>query len=441
MPMLLLRGSLMTLFALVATPVLAGSDGTYHQVSYPPSTEPGECQIGVTHTLWIPPGVKTIRGVIVHQHGCGEGACKGGETAAHDLHWQELARKWDCALLGPSYQQKKDQNCRLWCDPRNGSGEVFVQALGDLATKSGHPEIAEVPWCLWGHSGGGFWSSLMQMKHPERIVAIWFQSGTAHGTWSKGEIEAPEIPDAAMTIPMMANPGLLERDHKRFRGAWKGNLGMFEDYRSRGAPIAFTPDPKSGHETRESRYLAIPFFDVCLEERLPEKPGAAGPLRKMDLARAWLADVPLEPEKTQPTPVPAADYRGDASKAVWLPNERIAKAWSEFIKTGVVDDKTAPPAPTDVNASREKEGMVVTWDARADIESGIGGFRVYRDDELIGELPTKPSTRYGRPLFQGMSYHDTPNSPLAKMRYVDPEGSPSNTYRVEAVNSVGLRSK
>ena len=31
----------------------------------------GELQFGVTYTLWIPDGAAKLRGVIVHQHGCG----------------------------------------------------------------------------------------------------------------------------------------------------------------------------------------------------------------------------------------------------------------------------------------------------------------------------------------------------------------------------------
>jgi hypothetical protein len=45
----------------------------------------------VTYTLWIADGVAKLRGIIVHQHGCGSGACKGGATAAYDPHWQALA--------------------------------------------------------------------------------------------------------------------------------------------------------------------------------------------------------------------------------------------------------------------------------------------------------------------------------------------------------------
>jgi len=78
--------------------------------------------------------------------------------------------KWDCALLGPSYRQDDKQNCRLWCDPRNGSAKTFVKALGELAGKSKHPELGSVPWCLWGHSGVGSWASpkaAVSSKAPE----------------------------------------------------------------------------------------------------------------------------------------------------------------------------------------------------------------------------------------------------------------------------------
>ena len=77
-------------------------------------------------------GVKTLRGVVVHQHGCGEGSCKSGLTGAFDLHWQSLAKKHGCALLAPSYEQPEKADCQMWCDPRNGSDEAFRKCLVDL---------------------------------------------------------------------------------------------------------------------------------------------------------------------------------------------------------------------------------------------------------------------------------------------------------------------
>ena len=33
---------------------------------------------------------------------------------------------------------------------------LYGKGLADLGAKAGHPELATVPWALWGHSGGGF---------------------------------------------------------------------------------------------------------------------------------------------------------------------------------------------------------------------------------------------------------------------------------------------
>lgn len=410
----------------------------YLEVTYPPSKEAGELQLGVTYTLWLPDGVTKFRGIIVHQHGCGTGACKGGATAAYDLHWQALAKKWDCALLGPSYQQDDKQNCRLWCDPRNGSRKTFLTALGEFARKAKHPELEQVPWCLWGHSGGAFWASLMQTLDPDRIVAIWFRSGTAYAVWEKGEIDKPKLSEAALRIPMMCNPGLKEKGDKRFAGAWNGSLDMFKAYREKGAPIGFAPDPRTGHECGDSRYLAIPFFDVCLAQRLPDKDAGAQKLKPVDEKAGWRAD--LLGDKALPAP----SFEGKANESVWLPDERVAKAWAEYVKVGSVTDTTPPPAPTNVKATAKDDGSVeLTWDAEADLESGLQGFIIQRDGKDLVRVPEKPVGRFGRALFQAMSYHDTPEKPLPQMRYTDKATKPGlkAEYRVIAVNSVGLKSE
>jgi hypothetical protein len=411
--------------------------GRYVEVSYSPSTREGELQFGVTYTLWIPDGVAKLRGIIVHQHGCGSGACKGGATAAYDLHWQALAKKWDCALLGPSYQQEDKQNCRLWCDPRNGSSKTFLKALGDLAVKAKHPELESVPWCLWGHSGGGFWASLMQTMYPERIVAIWFRSGTAFSAWEKGEIARPDIPEAAYAIPMMCNPGAKEKDDKRFSGAWSGSMAMFKAYRAKGAPMGFAADPRTAHECGDSRYLAIPFFDACLAQRLPPRDARDQKLRPMDAKSTWLAEVLSEKAEA------ASSYTGKVNEAVWLPNETVAKAWMEYVKTGAVSDSTPPPAPFNVKTTwKVGQGVEINWDAEADFESGIKAFIIQRDGKDVAQVPEKPLGRFGRPLFQAMSYHDTPEKPLPEMRFVDrsAKADEKHEYRVIAVNGVGLKS-
>ena len=108
-----------------------------------------------------------------------------GSTAAYDLHWQALAKKWDCALWGSSYHVQNEKidtspgASELWFDPRRGSEKTFLKALTDFAQKSGHPEIDKIPWALWGHSGGGIWSDVMTTLHPERVIGVWMRSGSA----------------------------------------------------------------------------------------------------------------------------------------------------------------------------------------------------------------------------------------------------------------------
>ena len=75
--------------------------GRYVQVRYPPSTSANELQVGVTYVLWVPGGAPRLRCVIVHQHGAGALASKGGETAAYDLHWQALGREVGLPVAGP----------------------------------------------------------------------------------------------------------------------------------------------------------------------------------------------------------------------------------------------------------------------------------------------------------------------------------------------------
>ena len=407
----------------------------YYRVHYEPSQQPGELIFGVSYTVWIPPDVKMLRGVIVHQHGCGEGACKAGQTAAFDLHWQALARKHECALLGPSYEQPEKAICTMWCDPRNGSETRFLQAMNELAAQSHHPELATVPWALWGHSGGATWVGTMLMLHPDRIVAVWLRSGTPRLVSPDGKRPPLEIPAAAYTVPIMCNlgtkEGVTQKDGK-FSHVWDGVRPFFEKFRTKGGLIGVAVDPNSSHDCGNSRYLAIPWFDACLAARLPDKAG--DPLKPMPINDVWLA--PLLGDAA----LPVAQFHGEVSAAVWLPNERVAKAWAEYVKDGNVSDTTPPPAPTHVRLSATGE---LTWEADADVESGLAGFVIERDGVELARVPEKPTGSIGRKIFQKNTYSDTPSLPLAQMRFTDTSVKPGekHVYRVLAVNSVGLKSE
>jgi len=413
--------------------VFPDAEPPYFRVRYEASSTPGELSMPVNYTVWIPPGVETLRGVVVHQHGCGEGSAKSGLTGAFDLHWQALARKHDAALLAASYEQPADVDCQLWCDPRKGSDAAFRRGLADLAEASGHPELGSAPWALWGHSGGAMWVGLMTLLHPDRTAATWMLSGAPFLTPrpDRPNTRPIALPEQPIEVPMMLAPGtkegVTEKDG-RFAGVWPAMEKFFRPVRAAGGLIGVAVDPLTSHEAGNQRYMAIPWLDACLTDRLPERPG--GPLRSMPADAAWLA--PLLGD----TAVPASDYSGDPAQAMWLPNKQIAQAWIHYVRDTEIPDTTPPPAPTNVQV----DGGVVTWNAQADLESGIAYFVIERDGEEIATVPENPENRFGRPLFQGLQYSDTPLQPLAEMRFVDKQAT-GGRYRVVAVNTAGLRSR
>lgn len=407
----------------------------YFRVRYEASQNPEELIFPVSYTLWVPDGVEKLRGIVVHQHGCGEGSCRSGLTGAFDLHWQALARKHDCALLSPSYEQPQKAECQKWCDPRNGSAKAFDQALVDLGRASGHPELHELPLALWGHSGGGHWCGGMLMTQPERIAAAWLRSGVPFlkPNPDRPQIQPHSLPKAALGVPVMCNLGTKEGvtvKDGRFSSVWPANLAFFDAVRGEDGLIGIAIDPLTSHECGNSRYLAIPWLDRCLDLRLPAESG--GPLKKIARDSHWLA------EPTGTVAHPADEFPGEPLTAAWLPDAGMAKAWMQFRTDTKVKDETPPPPPSSVELIDNQ----LRWSANADLESGIEKFVILRDGDFLAEV-THGRNRFGRQLFQNLQYSDTPVQPLAKMEYVDEtaQQGADHVYAVITVNTVGLRSK
>ena len=416
--------------------VFPAADPPYYRVRHEASTQTGELIFPVNYTIWIPQDVKTLRGLIVHQHGCGEGSCKSGLTGAYDLHWQALAKKHDCALLAPSYEQPEKADCQMWCDPRNGSDSAFRKCLIDLGEKSGHPELSTVPWALWGHSGGGHWAGGMVLLHPDRVAAAWLRSGVPllKPNPERTTIKAHTLSDAALHVPVMCNPGTQEGvtvKDGRFAGVWPANEEFFGTVRAQGGLVGVAVDPLTAHECGNQRYLAIVWLDACLSLRIPKDSGE--PLKSMPTDDIWLAE-PIGKNAS-----PASEYSGDPFKAGWLPNETIARLWMQYVTDTAISDSTPPPTP----ANLQRHGSELSWECDADLESGLASFLIERDGQVIGTVPEQAKNPFGRPVFQGLQYSDTPTQPLALMHFTDTkvESGKQHAYRVIAVNTVGTQSE
>jgi hypothetical protein len=276
----------------------------------------------------------------------------------------------------------------------------------------------------------------MTLLHPERIAATWMRSGVPPVVLrpDRPTQKIIQLPDGPLVVPMMVNLGTEEGvtvTEGRFSSLWPRTKQFFKLLRGRGCQIGISIDPLTGHQCGNQRYLAIVWFDECLAARLPAVPGE--PLRPMPEGKAWLAMLSGCEAFSE------ADFVGERDEAIWLPSERIAKAWMQYIQDTQVSDASPPPSPTNVKVLNG----VLTWDATADLESGIRHFVIQRDGKQIATVPEKAKNPFGRPIFQGLQYSDTPLQPLVEMQFSDPQWTSGDDYeyRVITVNTVGLQSK
>ena len=140
----------MTTVFFVPERMIAAEDGrVYERLLLP---RPGEKFQHGEFSCWIPDMTDPLRGVLIHQHGCTNASPETHPPVTLDFHWRALARKHRFALLSPQYQVAG--SCSEWNDPESGSERALFTALEEIGEESARPELSELPWVLWGHSGG-----------------------------------------------------------------------------------------------------------------------------------------------------------------------------------------------------------------------------------------------------------------------------------------------
>ncbi|SDC17987.1 alpha/beta hydrolase [Niabella drilacis] len=330
-------------------------------------TDPGYAFDSARYTIFIPDSMPFLNGVFIHQHGCTmEGT---GAATAFDLQYQAFAKKWNLALVGPDLYAAKG-NCRNWRDAESGSGAALIKTLAEMGRISGYKELANLPWLLWGHSGGGYWALSMLKQYPERILAVFGYSPS---------VQPGTYPAAALKVPVLLRHAGPAGD----ACCWRASINEFHKLRSANGYAGIACTPYQSHNFSYVRYMAIPFYEAVLRQRLPSRPGAGyAAMNPVDRSKAWLGDTlhyNIYPEQVFP---------GDRRSAAWFPDAATAACWREYVITGTVIDRTPPPAPYHLKGMQvHGDSIVLSWKAAADIESGISHFNIYRNDRLIARFP------------------------------------------------------
>jgi len=381
--------------------------GQYYEASIAPSKL--DLFKSAKYRIWISESSTEIRGIIIRQHGCGTSAKVNGLNHANDLQWQALAKKHNMALMGTEFLGM--EVCSQWFNIEGGTGKAFLDALKKLAIITNHPELTEVPWALWGHSGGAYWCTDLLFEYTQKVLCAIPRSGGHAFTmlWN------PSVKQ----VPVLWMAG--ERDFvDGFDYVKEMTKQSFQSYRRYGALWGVAIDPVGDHGNREGRSYAIRWMDAIITMRLPRNGNK--PVQ-VDFYSYWLGNLATLEVK------PANEVKDKQNEWVWLPNGTLAKNWQEFMKTGLVIDSTPPPIPFGLEIKESGDRTILNWNSEIDLESGIKGFNMYRNNVLIAVVDG-----------QGHNFHDAPEPLEVKFQYFLDLAGPSSEITVEAENLQGMKS-
>ncbi|PZR28359.1 MAG: hypothetical protein DI535_06880 [Citrobacter freundii] len=356
--------------------------------------------------IYIPTRTEQLQGALVLQHGCGME--QFGITKPYDLQYRAFARKWKLALIETALYG----NCGGWRDPESGSGPALLKVLQLAATATSHSELNTVPWLLWGHSGGGHWTLGMLRAYPERVLAAVCYSPAFDPQWN--------YPSAVSKIPVLTRHAGKNDANDAGVLCQATSIHAFQKLRDLDAPASIALNESQNHNLSFIRYMAIPFYEAAMRQRLPAAPGGA--MRNIDRSQAWLGDtstLQLFKEST---------YQGNKKGLCLFPDEAVAKIWKEYYSTGTVADKTPPPAPFNLAVKKQGDAVELTWSADADIESGIQRFEIYKDGVLVGRLPETGYYQYF-----DLNGDNTLQPQVAPMKYIF--NGAANTNAIMAVQT------
>jgi hypothetical protein len=247
----------------------------------------------------------------------------------------------------------------------------LLEALDKIGNISGYTELNIVPWLLWGHSGGGYWTLAMMKNYPERILAVFSYSPAFDPQW--------EFPAEAAKIPLLIRHAGSNDGNQSGVDCWGTALHVFSKLRKMNGPVSIAYTPGQSHNFSYVRYMAIPFYEAVLAQRLSGS--ASVSMESLDSTKAWLGDTATLQIYN------ASRFKGNRESLCLLPDSVSASKWKEFVTTGSVADRTPPPAPFDLHIKLVKDSIQVTWNAYADIESGISYFNIYEDGVYVDRFP------------------------------------------------------
>jgi len=271
------------------------SDGVYYDYRAPDA---------VKHVrMWVPPGDSPVMGVLL----TGNPGGIGGDSRAwvQDENMQALALRFNFALMATA-----NFTGRTMYDE---GAPVILDVLDVFADATGRPELANVPFVVFGNSNGAMMTWGFVNYVPERVIGFTMKTGS----WFFPTEPTP----GALKVPGMIFVG--END----RASWiTDTRAMIGNARPRGARWSWGILPGWGHSGSYAYSAYAKFYENVISLRYPDGVTPLDgpvPLRDLPEESGWLADQ--SSQETGDTYI--AEYRGyerDRDAASWLPDKDTA---------------------------------------------------------------------------------------------------------------------
>ncbi len=286
---------------LLTTSLWAGAEDKVYQTYLPDMGQ------GQKARLFIPDGVKTVKGIIVDL---------GNPHGSDRLDYQAFARAYDYAVLGTLLR---------W--PANLK-ENIDQIIADYAKQLNRPELNTAPWIIEGFSRSVGPGGTLALKYPDKVLAV-MAGGISYG------VKPEEIP-AAKRVPTINIIG--SNDAFAAGPEAVATLGWFHKnqtlYRDNHLPWGAGITWGAGHWPAQSMVLNAAFIKDVQAIRLPKDwDPAVGAPKMADMngeETGYLGDI-ASWETQYPTIVPFKDFTGDKLTAHWLPGAYSAAVWRAYV--------------------------------------------------------------------------------------------------------------
>jgi hypothetical protein len=296
--------------------------------------------------LWLPGGVKTIRGLVVNPF---------YTKAVEQKHWQTACRQWGFGIMAANFFGATAPEFPAMVDT----------ALTDFANQANRSELAQAKLCPVGMSSGAGMSTRLAELMPDRVIA----AGPVC-------LEVGPRDAASMNIPMLTVFG--ERDGKQYEKL----MIKLAETRGQQARFGIAVQWRRRHEFARANNLLMPLFDAAIRQRLQE-PGQ--PLKPFPEKQGWLGDV-SNWRNGEAKIGPFNEFKGDRSKACWFPDETTARAWQAFVTREPVLKLKSPPGLGDGQPLIvHKTGQNILVEIRGTPKTN-GPVEVYAGTKKAGQL-------------------------------------------------------